>query len=350
MFTELREFERPLGGEIVVPDEAPAFCTDVLAQLDYLFLGHPSAVPALTIAGGLLADGTSVSGAGESPCAALVRLAGEAAEQLGLRAVVEGLSPSGDVPLLDWNGVYAGHGARTVLPLTSTDTAGFSEGLAAHTEIASARLHGVLELFERDAAAHWWAGATPAVLLTDAEEAVVEALGARPNRQTRIVDVTCDTGVPVVVAASFDDCGADFCFGAAAGASLVAAIGGALRELGAAEFGQILEQSRGGEDTVEKHGQSADTLTLSVLETQMVAQKISLKTKVNMCNTIAKGEWRGILRRNGIGIVDLGCVGGHFRVIKAVSAELQPGRETYDCPRFQEALLGKTRRTQEPLY
>ncbi len=350
MFTALREFERPLGGEMALPEEVPAFCRGVLAQLDYVFVGCPKAVPEMVIAGGVLPDGTPVSGAGSSRENALVRLAGEAAEQLGLRQAVASLLCDKDIPVLDLGGSEVGQAAREVLPLLPSETAGFSEGLAAHRDWEPAAFHGALELFERDAAAHWWSGATQATLLTEADARVFEALGVRPERQTRILDVTCDTGVPVVVAASFDLKGGGFCFGAAAGASLEGAIGSALRELGAAEFGRVLERSRAGESDDAGSGLSVDTLTLQVLETQMVGQSASLKPQVLSRNYIAKGEWPNLIQENGIGIVDLGCVGGQFRVIKAVSAALQPGRETHVCARFQAALLGTERRTQGPLY
>ncbi|WP_299419521.1 YcaO-like family protein [uncultured Shimia sp.] len=350
MFKELREFERPLSGPLGVPEETPMCCLPVLRQLDYLFVGVPSSVPAVVIAGGVLADGTPVSGAGRTREAALLRLAGEAAEQLGLRAAVAELPSDRTIYVFDWGGKDVGVVDRSVLPLTASDTAGFSEGLAAHTDVAQARLHGALELFERDAAAHWWAGATAAIGITDIEDRVVDVLGVRPTRQTRLLDVTCDTGVPVVVAAAFDVTGAGFCFGAAAGMSLEVAMTSALRELGAAEFGQVLEQSRGAKPVDDGTGLTVNTLTLEVMETQMVAQRVPFKTQVRARRALAPEEWPAVMQENEIGIVDLGCVAGQFWAIKAVSTALQSGRETFVCPRFQAALLGKTRRTQGPLY
>lgn len=348
MFTALREYERSAEGEVILPSAAPAICVGVLAQLDYMFVGRPSAVPGMVIAGGVLSDGTPVSGAGSNRDGALVRLAGEAAEQLGLRQAVAGLPSDGDVPMSDWGGDAAGLLAREVLPLSPAKTEGFSEGLAAHTDFEAAMLHGALELFERDAAVTWWAGGSDGVLLIGGEALVEDALGARPKRQTRVVDVTCDTAVPVVVAVSFDVRGDGFCFGAAAGASLEAAIDGAVRELGAAEFGFVLEQSR---ELVQSAGTgSVDTLTLEAFEAEMIAQRAPLEAHVLRRKLIAKDAWLHIAQENGIGFVDLGCVGGHFQVIKAVSAALQPGQETHVCPRFRKAMIGKKRRTQGPLY
>ena len=83
MFASLLEFEAPriehaLGtGE---PLQAPAFCKPKLQALDYFFVGVPLCVPHIAVAGVLLSDGTSVSGAGHDPRSALIRLAGEAAE------------------------------------------------------------------------------------------------------------------------------------------------------------------------------------------------------------------------------------------------------------------------------
>ncbi len=350
MFTQLQEFERRLDGDLILPPETPAFCAAVLRRLDFVFVGQPSVVPGLVVAGGVLTDGTPVSGAGRRRTGALIRLAGEAAEQLGLRAAVDGLPREQDVPMLDWHGAKAGYLARDVLPLSSSETAGFSEGLAAHVAFSEAVDHGALELFERDAAAHWWAGATKAVLLSGTDDMVDGMLGAGRTRSTRILDVTCDTGVPAVLAASFDAQGGGYCFGAAARVSLVEAVEAAIRELGAAEFGQALEQSRGTDMTSEGAGMTAQTLTLAQFETDMVADCRPLQSQTEMRNGIPEQVWPDVLKENGVGIVDLGCVGGQFRVIKAVSAALQPGQETYVCSRFAAALTGKRRQTQGPLY
>ncbi|MBO6899057.1 MAG: YcaO-like family protein [Shimia sp.] len=350
MFTQLQELERRLEGDLILPRETPAFCAAVLRRLDFVFVGQPSVVPGLVVAGGVLTDGTPVSGAGRRRTGALTRLAGEAAEQLGLRAAVDGLPHDQDVPVLDWQGARTGGLDRDVLPLSSSETAGFSEGLAAHVAFSEAVDHGALELFERDAAAHWWAGATKAVLLSGTDDMVDSRLGVGRTRSTRILDVTCDTGVPAVVAASFDAQGGGFCFGAAARVSLVAAVEAAIRELGAAEFGLALERSRGTDMISNDTGLTAQTLTLAQLETDMVGDCRSLQSQTEMCTSMPKQAWPDVLQENGIGIVDLGCVEGQFRVIKAVSAALQPGQETYVCPRFAAALTGKRRQTQGPLY
>ena len=160
MFTQLQEFERRLDGDLILPPDAPAFCAAVLRRLDFVFVGRPSVVPGMVVAGGVLTDGTPVSGAGRGRIGALIRLAGEAAEQLGLRAAVDGLPQDQNVPVLDWHGSRTGNLDRDVLPLSSFETAGYSEGLAAHGTFSDAVQHGALELFERDAAAHWWAGAS----------------------------------------------------------------------------------------------------------------------------------------------------------------------------------------------
>ncbi len=350
MFTQLQEFERRLDGDLILPPETPAFCASVLRRLDFVFVGRPSVVPGMVVAGGVLTDGTPVSGAGQRRTGALIRLAGEAAEQLGLRAAVDGLPRGQDVSLLDWHGARTGDLDRDVLPLSSSETAGYSEGLAAHVTFSDAMQHGALELFERDAAAHWWAGASKAVLLSGTEDIVDGMLGAGRQRSTRILDVTCDTGVPAVVAASFVAQGGGFCFGAAARGTLAEAVDAAIRELGAAEFGQALEQSRGTDMTTENAGMTAQTLTLAQFQTNLVTDRRSLQSQIELRESIAKEAWPDVLKENGVGIVDLGCVEGRFRVIKAVSAALQPGQETYVCPRFAAALTGKRRQTQGPLY
>ncbi|SMP13472.1 YcaO-like family protein [Shimia sagamensis] len=350
MFTELREYERSASGEMVLPKATPGFCAPVLRRLDYVFVGRPSCVPALVIAGGVLPDGTPVSGAGDAVDAALVRLAGEAAEQVGLRTYLGKLPERAPVLACDWQGLNATPVARSVLPTSEAETAGFSEGLAVHTDVDAAQRHGVLELFERDAAAHWWAGATEAVELLGVEALVAEGIGHRAKRQTRVLDVTCDTKVPAVVAASFDQSGGGFCFGAAAGAHLRDAVVSAVRELGAAEFGRQLDVSR---NVLPKDGGATltvNTLTLDQFNAAFVTQKTALEAQVQMRGVIAKEEWGAVCAKSDVGIVDLGCVEGVFQVIKATSTALQSGREIHVCPRLQAALFGKKRRTQGPLY
>ena len=350
MFTELQEYERSASGEIALPKATPGFCAPVLRRLDYVFVGRPACVPAIVIAGGVLNDGTPVSGAGDLVENALVRLAGEAAEQIGLRAFVGGLSDQAPVLAHDFSEQVEVSVARAVLPKSEAETAGFSEGLAAHTDVDAAQRHGVLELFERDAATHWWAGATEAVELLGIEALVAQVLGGRIGRQTRVLDVTCDTGVPVALAASFDARGGGFCFGAAAGMHLQEAVVSALRELGAAEFGHQLEASRGALPESKGSNLTVNTLTLDKFKAAFVTQKAALGGQVEMRGVITNEAWGAVCAKSAISIVDLGCVEAHFRAIKAVSATLQTGRETHVSPRLQMALLEKRRWTQGPLY
>ncbi|WP_299693583.1 YcaO-like family protein [uncultured Tateyamaria sp.] len=366
MFASLKEYEAPditraLGSG--APLMAPQACLPVLQELDYLFVGTPAKIRALTVAGGVMRDGTSVSGAGRNPFAALTRLAGETAEQLGLRGAMPEphsearrmwedhpfANGAGWVAASDWTGERNLCVPSALLPHDADQTAGFSEGLAAHPDQVAARAHGAMELLERHAVALWWAGAQMAVSLVGAQVYSTARLGPRLGRATLLLDVSCESAVPVVVAASFDSDGGSFCFGAAAGWALDHAANAALRELGAAEFGLTLERSRdqpgGGGDS-----KWSDIVDRQTFETRLVGQEAGIEQQITRYGTITPHDWKDLMAELEISFVPLGQVGGHFQVAKAVCPNLQSGRETYVTAQLAQATKGNHRAFEGALY
>ncbi len=366
MFINLQEFEAPQMTQALGSGEAmdaPSFCLPVLQSLDYVFVGAPRVMPELTVAGGVLPDGTSVSGAGHDKASALTRLAGEAAEQLALRGPMPVAPVSAQQALTALGGDALNGGTihataweddaplavpATLLPQGPAKTAGFSEGMAAHVDGDKARLHGAMELVERDAVALWWAGVTQAASLEGAQTFAIARLGLRQGRETLLLDVTCDTGIPVIVAVSFDKSGGGFCFGAAAAGSAHAAACGALRELGAAEFGLALDQSRGTE--AEGDRRWSQIIKRDVFEREMIGATVDLEHQFNSHGALPDRALPLHLANYGICFVDLGQVGTHFHAVKAISADLQLGRETRQCARFLAAPKRAKRSYQGPLY
>lgn len=111
-------------------------------------------------------------------------------------------------------------------------------GAASGPTLEEARLHGLLELVERDAVGLWWRGGGPCSLvqLSEADHARVETVISRirrgqSGRRIKLLNITTDLGVPCVAAASFNAEGAGFAFGFAARLTLADAAISAILEL-----------------------------------------------------------------------------------------------------------------------
>ena len=112
-----------------------------------------------------------------------------------------------------------------------------SIGCAAGPDYLSATLHGLLELVERDAVALWWRGGErPRVLAADIASAILSRLRKESERRTWLLDITSDTGVPVIVAASCNDDGYGLCCGFAARTTRAAAASAAVLEMAQMEL------------------------------------------------------------------------------------------------------------------
>lgn len=114
-----------------------------------------------------------------------------------------------------------------------------SIGSAAGPTRDAARLHGLLELIERDATGLWWWGGRPGRSIPPQHAAGVAAENllrqlrqdAPSRRRTWLLDITTDIGVPCVVAVSCRPDGCGFAFGLAARPTLEAAARSAIVEM-----------------------------------------------------------------------------------------------------------------------
>jgi ribosomal protein S12 methylthiotransferase accessory factor len=120
-----------------------------------------------------------------------------------------------------------------------------STGCAAGATIAEATLRAVLELIERDAVALWWRGgrrgrsiASRSAAGVAAADLLAKARQGKQDRQSWVLDVTTDVGIPAVAAISRGADGYGFAFGFGARLSLVEAVRAAIFELCQVELGQ----------------------------------------------------------------------------------------------------------------
>lgn len=124
-------------------------------------------------------------------------------------------------------------------------------GCAASTSVAAATLHALLELVERDAAALWWRGGARGRLLPAESAAARHAAaltcrlrGNAAGRQTWLLDITTDLGIPVIAAVSARPDGRCFTYGVACRLTHVAAAAAAVFELCQMELGHRLAALR----------------------------------------------------------------------------------------------------------
>jgi ribosomal protein S12 methylthiotransferase accessory factor len=114
---------------------------------------------------------------------------------------------------------------------------GFGTGCAAGETLEQAATSALLELVERDAVALWWVGGRRGRALSAATAHRVATFldglraGAAPGRNTWLLDITTDLGIPCVVAASADAAGRGLVCGMAARLTPEAAANAAVLEL-----------------------------------------------------------------------------------------------------------------------
>jgi ribosomal protein S12 methylthiotransferase accessory factor len=114
-----------------------------------------------------------------------------------------------------------------------------STGCAAGVTPQAATLRGLLELIERDAVALWWRGGrrgggiAPDSKAGQAAETLLEHIRrGRDSRQTMLLDITTDLGIPVVAAFSFSRKDGDgFALGLGARMDLAEAVRSAIFEM-----------------------------------------------------------------------------------------------------------------------
>lgn len=111
---------------------------------------------------------------------------------------------------------------------------GDSNGCACGQSIDDAKLAALLELIERDATGRWWYGCRARPLLDpvslEDNTDLVAWLAAR-SRQSWLLDLTTDLGIPVVAAVSAEPDGSDVALGFAARLDMRAAAVAALTEM-----------------------------------------------------------------------------------------------------------------------
>lgn len=198
--------------------------------------------------------GVAVGGGGTTRQEAAVRLMGEMAEVVGTAAAPVLSDLDGD-PALDAQFTDEGGPVRRIAALNLTagtplglaaaaaypaearraDAPPTSLGLAAGPDTAAARLSGLMEVIERDAAARWWNGGARARMLVP-EPALLARLaalraGASVARTTAFLLLPSPTGVPVACALSRDADGAGLACGLKAAPDRATAADGALIEL-----------------------------------------------------------------------------------------------------------------------
>jgi len=139
-----------------------------------------------------------------------------------------------------------------------------SIGCAAGKSAESAALHGLLELIERDAVALWWRGGrrgrplSPQVA-AEAQSLIASLRQGKSTRDTWLLDIATDIGVPVVVAISFEPAGRGFCCGMAARSSLRAAARSALFEMCQGELAHqivIMKRNALGNSSLNSHDEA----------------------------------------------------------------------------------------------
>jgi ribosomal protein S12 methylthiotransferase accessory factor len=120
-----------------------------------------------------------------------------------------------------------------------------STGCAAGVTVAAATLRALLELIERDAVALWWRGGRRGRAIGSDDEAgraaaelLAQVRQGNAGRNTWLLDITTDTKVPAVAAASARPDGYGFSYGFGARTSLAEAARAAIFELCQVELGQ----------------------------------------------------------------------------------------------------------------
>ncbi len=221
-----------------------------------------------------------------------------------------------------------------------------SSGVAAGQDHSSAACRAMLELLERDAAALWWLGGRAARRFPttgSAAEAAAGALSAlrqgQAFRDTSLLDITSDLGVPVVAAVSRPaDGGAGFAIGIAARLSLGEAAYAALLEMAQMEIGAGLAllklRARGPDgltagDRRHLERAAADPLKMPSLTGE--------GQTVDAAEGIADGS--ALLRHleaHGVRVyhIDLTRADIGVPVMRAVSPDLQPFSLDALCGRF----------------
>lgn len=313
----------------------------------------------------------SFSGAGADPGSAIAAGLGELCEQIGLYD-----PPTTDLmekpgPLLDVDDLFKNaprgpfrvvtrdDGGECACALsaalcsvpsanTSSRLVPLSEGTGAGETIEAAKVHGVLELIERDAYMLWWRGGRPARqidILGDVTRELDTSDYASVDSDTalRLLDITTDAEVPCVAALSWRHSGGGFACGTAARLTRSEAILAAVRELRQLEFGAILSEM--------KRDQSG-AAALSPVETARLDQMARFcPDEMALCNpaeTIEvssldpsqqrKADLSAAADKFDVHYCDLSPPDLGISVVKCISPLLQPGTSQVRRTRLRSAM------------
>lgn len=216
--------------------------------------------------------------------------------------------------------------------------AALSTGCAAGATLEDAAARALLELIERDAAGLWWHGGIrgrPIASNTPAADALRRILGeiraGALGRQTTILDITSDLGVPVVAAVSWEADARGVVCGLACRPELHSAVRAAIIEMAQMELG--LELARYKRAHLDNGVLSADDRRHLRRATELHADTChllhpdgaaraspSLAPDPDRLGAIARR-----LRQHGVAayLVDLSRRGAPLPVVKAIAPRLQ---------------------------
>jgi ribosomal protein S12 methylthiotransferase accessory factor YcaO len=296
--------------------------------------------------------GSPVGGGGRDLAEAALRLAGEAAEAVAQAAPPEITALPGD-PDIDatWcraaaptriAGIALGEGVLLGLPAAAVHSSPAldaeraatapprSLGLAAGTSRAAARLAGLLELIERDAAAGWWlGGARPRAVEATALAGVAEPLGAMrrggvPARGTTILALESEAEVPVACALSREPDGRGLAFGLKAALDMAEAARGAVIEMLQMEIALEMARHRGGSGQPTEGDRGA--LARAALDADALAAFAALPAPAAAPEPAGLPDLLAALGRRGIraAAADLAGAPAGFHVAKVFAAGLRP--------------------------
>lgn len=311
--------------------DVPGWASAILREMEFLLTGRSLDGAERHFVGARI-RGRSVTGCGATLLDALLRAAGEGAEQImlaALEAVGPGRDDSPGFELGSRSPVSDG-GARLRKSLARAPA---SEGCGAWTDPDAAAAIAILELVERDAAMLWWAGGRPGRLISRAGPERGGEAGRADGRETILIDISEPPLPPVVAALSFDETGRGFASGVAAGADMRAAISGAVRELAMIEMGrdvirwkrEILGEGGLNDTDMIEERRSALIDRDAVLSLGVETGAPAMTTGASAPRSLERVA--AALSAGGVdcAVFDLGAVHG-LHVAKAVSEALQPSR------------------------
>lgn len=224
-----------------------------------------------------------------------------------------------------------------------------SSGCAAGPSQEAAKLRALLELIERDALAMWWLASRPAPAPVP-EEAEADQIsshlatlrGVASHRQTWLLDITTEAGIPCIAALSTDRYGYGLACGAAARLSVVEAAKAAINELCqlelAAAFAKLRFDRFGAQALSEDDRRHLARVAVRVHDYALLWPANSTASRplppaADLQRTLERLRACGI----AVGFVELSRREFAVPVFRALAPGLQPFTDRLAVPRFSEA-------------